>query len=104
MIHEEEHDLLTRLDRYLHSWGLREFHDESSYFAWQRTCLNQQQLLTLEGLINRRSKDSTGEADIDFTMSLLSRIFSPFFIVNDTIITESWAWFCIPGLRELGGF
>ena len=66
MIHEEEHDLLTRLDRYLHSWGLREFHDESSYFAWQRTCLNQQQLLTLEGLINRRSKDSTGEADIDF--------------------------------------
>ena len=66
----EDSLLLARLENYLHSWGLREFHDEASYFSWQRTCLSRDQLLTLEALVEQRTKESSregvGPADIDF--------------------------------------
>lgn len=70
MTHSEDHLLLARLEKYLHSWGLREFLDESLYFSWQQTCLTRDQLLTLEALVERRTKENSqegsGTADIEF--------------------------------------
>jgi SAM-dependent methyltransferase len=59
-------DIVTRLERYLHSWGLRSFSDESSYYAWQRSVLSSRQLKTLETLIERRKQERQAEADIEF--------------------------------------
>ena len=58
--------LVVRLEDYLGSWGLREFHNEASYFQWQRTSLSQEQLLAFERLVHRRSKEVSSEADIEF--------------------------------------
>ncbi|MGD9849996.1 MAG: trans-aconitate 2-methyltransferase [Nitrospirales bacterium] len=60
------HSLVARLEQYLHSWGLREFHDESSYYQWQRTCLSRDQLLTFEDVLKRRTTEGLGDADIEF--------------------------------------
>lgn len=59
-------DIVIRLERYLQSWGLRSFSDESSYYAWQRSVLTARQLKTLEALIERRKQESHAEADIEF--------------------------------------
>ncbi|MDR4492994.1 MAG: trans-aconitate 2-methyltransferase [Nitrospirales bacterium] len=71
------HSLVTRLEEYLHSWGLREFHDESSYYQWQRTCLNRDQLLAFEELLKRRTKEGGGDADIEFYDLLAQPIILP---------------------------
>lgn len=59
-------NLLSRLEAYLSSWGLREFQDESSYYGWQRSSLTRDQLLAFERLLKRRSGDEGGDADVQF--------------------------------------
>ncbi len=54
------------LIRYLQSWGLREFHDEPSYYEWQRTELSPQNLLELQTLVELRQGGANEQADIQF--------------------------------------
>ncbi len=54
------------LVRYLHSWGLREFHDEALYYSWQRSSLSAEKLQTLNGLLQDRQVDKSEQSDIDF--------------------------------------
>jgi tRNA G46 methylase TrmB len=51
---------------YLRSWGLREFHDEASYYEWQRATLPQKDLEALQSLIQQRQGGENEEADIQF--------------------------------------
>ena len=50
---------------YLHSWGLREFQDEDSYFQWQRSRIPQEELQKLQELLEHRYGGDK-EADIQF--------------------------------------
>lgn len=52
--------------QYLQSWGLREFHDEASYYEWQRDTLSQQDLQTLHAFVEQRQGGEDNEADIQF--------------------------------------
>jgi len=54
------------LVQYLQSWGLREFHDEASYYEWQRDALSQQDLQNLHALVEQRQGGENEEADIQF--------------------------------------
>ena len=54
------------LIRYLQSWGLREFHDEASYYEWQRATLSQEDLQALQSLVQQRQGGENEEADIQF--------------------------------------
>ena len=54
------------LIRYLQSWGLREFHDEASYYEWQRATLSQEDLQALQSLVQQRQGGENKEADIQF--------------------------------------
>ena len=54
------------LIRYLQSWGLREFHDEASYYKWQRATLSQEDLDALQSLVQQRQGGENEEADIQF--------------------------------------
>jgi len=54
------------LIRYLQSWGLREFHDEASYYEWQRATLSQEDLHALQSLVQQRQGGENEEADIQF--------------------------------------
>ena len=54
------------LIRYLQSWGLREFHDEASYYDWQRATLSQEDLQALQSLVQQRQGGENEEADIQF--------------------------------------
>jgi len=54
------------LTRYLQSWGLREFHDEASYYEWQRATLSQEDLDVLQSLVQQRQGGENEEADIQF--------------------------------------
>ncbi len=66
MTDQNAHNLVARLEAYLHSWGLREFYDEASYYAWQRSFLTRDQLLAFEALLERRPREGQGDADIEF--------------------------------------
>ncbi len=66
---------------YLKSWGLREFHDEASYYEWQRATLSTQSLQVLQSLVEQRQGGENEEADIQFydllaTSPLLSVLYS----------------------------
>ncbi|MEX0829016.1 MAG: methyltransferase domain-containing protein [Nitrospirales bacterium] len=54
------------LARYLQSWGLREFHDEASYYDWQRTTVSSPDLQALQSLVAQRQGGENEEADIQF--------------------------------------
>ena len=54
------------LIQYLRSWGLREFHDEASYYEWQRVTLSQEDLEALQSLVQQRQGGENEEADIQF--------------------------------------
>jgi len=54
------------LIRYLQSWGLKEFHDEASYYEWQRATLSSQELQALQSLVEQRQGGENEEADIQF--------------------------------------
>ncbi len=69
------------LVQYLRSWGLREFHDEASYYEWQRNTLSQQDLQDLHALVEQRQGGEHVDADIRFydflaTQPILSVIYS----------------------------
>ena len=63
------------LIRYLQSWGLREFHDEASYYEWQRATLSQEDLHALQLLVQQRQGGENEEADIQFYDLLANRPF-----------------------------
>ena len=54
------------LSRYLQSWGLREFRDEASYYAWQRSTISQEELRGLHRLIEHRHGGEQEDCDIEF--------------------------------------
>ena len=58
--------LEAELVRYLESWGLREFHDEASYYDWQRKNLSSPSLQKLLSLVEQRQGGENEEADIAF--------------------------------------
>lgn len=58
---EESPECHLELFPYLHSWGLREFHDETSYYDWQRSILSENELRNLHRLIEQRH----GGEDVD---------------------------------------
>jgi len=62
-IRQETDEILIR---YLQSWGLREFHDEASYYEWQRSTLSQEDLQALQSLVQQREGGENEEADIQF--------------------------------------
>ncbi|MDH5564040.1 MAG: methyltransferase domain-containing protein [Nitrospirota bacterium] len=51
---------------YLDSWGLREFHDEASYYQWQQASLSQQDIRDLQLLVEQRQGGEDALADIRF--------------------------------------
>jgi SAM-dependent methyltransferase len=63
---EENPGCKEDLIRYLHSWGLREFRDEASYYEWQRSILSEEELRGLHRLIERRHGDEHVDCDIEF--------------------------------------
>ncbi len=56
----------AELVRYLQSWGLREFHDENSYYDWQRESLSSQDLRKLQSLVEQRQGGENEEVDTAF--------------------------------------
>ncbi len=62
--------LEAELVRYLQSWGLQEFHDEASYYDWQRENLSSQDLQKLQSLVEQRQGGENEEADTAFYDSL----------------------------------
>jgi SAM-dependent methyltransferase len=54
------------LIRYLHSWGLREFRDEASYYEWQRSTLSEEELRGLQRLVEHRHGGEHVDCDIEF--------------------------------------
>jgi tRNA G46 methylase TrmB len=63
---EEKFGCHENLIRYLHSWGLREFRDEVSYYEWQRSTLSEEELRGLHRLIERRHGGEHVDCDIEF--------------------------------------
>lgn len=59
-------DLDATLTSYLRSWGLREFHDESLYYEWQRTALSPQDIHELQALVEQRQGGVNEQADVQF--------------------------------------
>ena len=68
----------TVLIQHLQSWGLREFHDEASYYEWQRTTLSPEELRELQRLIEHRAGGAQ-EADIQFYEFLARPTILPIF-------------------------
>jgi len=62
---------------YLHSWGLREFHDEASYYEWQHAALSQQDLQDLQSLVEQRQGGEDEVADCRFYDLLAKPILLP---------------------------
>ena len=62
-IRQETDEILIR---YLQSWGLREFHDEASYYEWQHATLSQEDLHALQSLVQQREGGENEKADIQF--------------------------------------
>ena len=58
--------LEAELVRYLQSWGLREFHDEASYYEWQGRSLSSQSLQKLQFLVEQRQGGENEKADTEF--------------------------------------
>ena len=56
----------ANLIRYLQSWRLREFHDEGSYYEWQRSILSGEELRSLHRLIEHRHGGEHVDSDIEF--------------------------------------
>lgn len=63
---EESSEPNVQLIRYLQSWGLREFHDEASYYEWQRSILSGEELQALQRLIEGRHGGREAGYDIEF--------------------------------------
>ncbi len=63
---EEKSVCHENLIRYLHSWGLREFRDEASYYEWQRSILFEEELRGLHRLIEQRHGGEHVDCDIEF--------------------------------------
>ena len=59
-------DLDAAFTGYLQSWGLREFHDEASYYEWQRATLSPPILHELQSLVEQRQGGEHKQADIQF--------------------------------------
>ncbi len=59
-------DIEAAIVRYLQSWGLREFHDEPSYYDWQRANLSAHSLHKLQSLVEQRQGGENKEADTAF--------------------------------------
>ncbi len=59
-------ELAGILTAYLQSWGLREFQDEATYYAWQQATLPQTDLQVLQALIEQRHGGQNTLADIQF--------------------------------------
>ncbi|WNM56974.1 class I SAM-dependent methyltransferase [Candidatus Nitrospira allomarina] len=74
---EEISDYHAELFPYLLSWGLREFHDEASYYEWQRETLSKEELCDFQRLIDHRYGGEDGKGDIDFYDELAHRDFIP---------------------------
>ncbi|MCA9498706.1 MAG: methyltransferase domain-containing protein [Nitrospira sp.] len=74
---EEISEYHAELFLYLRSWGLREFHDEASYYDWQREKLSKEELRNFQRLIEHRygGEDATG--DIEFYDELARRDLIP---------------------------
>jgi tRNA G46 methylase TrmB len=62
-VRQESDEILIQ---YLRSWGLQEFHDEASYYEWQRATLSQKDLEALQSLVQQRQGGENEEADIKF--------------------------------------
>lgn len=60
------HDPDESFLQYLQSWGLREFHDEASYYEWQHDTLSQQDLQQLHAFVEQRQGGEDNEADSQF--------------------------------------
>ena len=58
--------LEAEIVRYLQSWGLQEFHDEASYYEWQRKDLSPQSLQQLQLLVEQRQGGENEIADTEF--------------------------------------
>jgi SAM-dependent methyltransferase len=56
----------SALVQYLQSWGLQEFHDEVSYYEWQRDTLSEQDLRDLQAFVEQRQGGENIDADIQF--------------------------------------
>lgn len=67
------------LPNYLHSWGLREFQDEASYYEWQRSFLSDDDLRQLHQLIEHRQGGAHVDSDIEFYDVLARPDFVPVF-------------------------
>ena len=74
---EESPEGNLALVRYLQSWGLREFHDEASYYQWQRSILSEEELRDLQRLIEQRHGGEQVDYDIEFYDVLAHRDFVP---------------------------
>lgn len=63
---EEISEYHAELFPYLQSWGLREFHDEASYYDWQRETLSKEELRDFQRLIEHRYGGEDVMGDIEF--------------------------------------
>ena len=63
---EEISEYHVELFPYLQSWGLREFHDEASYYDWQRETLSKEELRDFQRLIEHRYGGEDVMGDIEF--------------------------------------
>ena len=70
-------DCEATLNRYLQSWGLQEFHDEQTYYEWQRKSLSAQDLRNLQWLVEQRQGGKNTQADIQFYDLLADPSFLP---------------------------
>ncbi len=70
-------DIEATLNRYLQSWGLLEFHDEGTYYEWQRQSLPPQDLQRLQWLVEQRQGGKNTSADIQFYDLLADPSFLP---------------------------
>jgi SAM-dependent methyltransferase len=70
---EEASEYHVELISYLQSWGLREFHDEASYYAWQRETLSKEELGDFQRLITHRYGGEDVKSDIKFYDELARR-------------------------------
>ncbi|GJL57337.1 MAG: hypothetical protein NPIRA03_01940 [Nitrospirales bacterium] len=74
---EETSEYHAELYPYLRSWGLREFHDEASYYDWQRETLSKEELRDFQQLIEHRCGGEDVQGDIDFYDRLARRDLIP---------------------------
>jgi SAM-dependent methyltransferase len=74
---EEISEYHAELVPYLRSWGLREFHDEASYYDWQRATLSKEELRDFQRLIEHRYGGEDVKGDIEFYDELARRDLIP---------------------------